>query len=401
MSSSVTEMKPAASLGSRISLAIRRNIQTYTLIIAVIVIWVIFGISTTGHYLDPQNISNLFRQMSVTSFLSIGMVLVIVTGGIDLSVGKLAGFVSVVVAYLQFYVWFSLFPNQLLLPAVLSVICGLLVGTLAGLLQGYIIAYQGLPAFIVTLGGMWLFNGLLLLVTQGKTIAANQAVFSDIAQGYIPAMWGFVIFVLILVFLGWNVFSGRRGKQKYGFKLRPLYLDLVSAVIPAILILAYIISVNAYKGIPVPVLLLAIVAMVMVYVANNTRFGRYAYAIGGNREAARLSGININSVLFRVFILMGFLCGVAGVVLASYVGYGTIAAGTGYELDAIAACILGGTSPLGGVGTIPGALIGALIIASLTNGMQMMNFAPAWQYVVKAIILVLAVLLDVYFKRSR
>jgi D-xylose transport system permease protein len=401
MSSSVTEMKPAASLGSRISLAIRRNIQTYTLIIAVIVIWVIFGISTTGHYLDPQNISNLFRQMSVTSFLSIGMVLVIVTGGIDLSVGKLAGFVSVVVAYLQFYVWFSLFPNQLVLPAILSVICGLIVGVLAGLLQGYIIAYQGLPAFIVTLGGMWLFNGLLLLVTQGKTIAANQAVFSDIAQGYIPAMWGFVIFVLILVFLGWNVFSGRRGKQKYGFKLRPLYLDLVSAVIPAILILAYIISVNAYKGIPVPVLLLAIVAMVMVYVANNTRFGRYAYAIGGNREAARLSGININSVLFRVFILMGFLCGVAGVVLASYVGYGTIAAGTGYELDAIAACILGGTSPLGGVGTIPGALIGALIIASLTNGMQMMNFAPAWQYVVKAIILVLAVLLDVYFKRSR
>jgi len=401
MSSSVTEMKPASSLGSRISLAIRRNIQTYTLIIAVIVIWVIFAITTTGKYLDPQNISNLFRQMSVTSFLSIGMVLVIVTGGIDLSVGKLAGFVSVVAAFLQYYVWHSIFPNQLLLPAILSVICGLLVGTLAGVVQGYIIAFQGLPAFIVTLAGMWLFNGLILLVTQGKTIAADQAVFSSIAQGYIPAMWGILIFVLILVFLGWNVFSGRRGKQKYGFKLRPLYMDLLGAVIPAVLILVYIISVNAYKGIPVPVLLLALVAMVMVYVANNTRFGRYAYAIGGNREAARLSGINITSVLFRVFILMGFLSGVAGVVLASYVGYGTIAAGTGYELDAIAACILGGTSPLGGVGTIPGALIGALIIASLTNGMQMMNFAPAWQYVVKAIILVLAVLLDVYFKRSR
>jgi D-xylose transport system permease protein len=401
MSSSVTEMKPAASLGSRVGMAIRRNIQTYTLIIAVIVIWVIFGITTTGHYLDPQNISNLFRQMSVTSFLSIGMVLVIVTGGIDLSVGKLAGFVSVVVAYLQFYVWFSLFPNQFVLPAILSVICGLAVGVLAGLLQGYIIAYQGLPAFIVTLGGMWLFNGLLLLVTQGKTIAANQAVFSDIAQGYIPGMWAMAIWVLILVYLGWNVLSSRRGKAKYGFKMRPLYMDILVAAIPAVLILAYIISVNAYKGIPVPVILLAFVAMVVVYISNNTRFGRYAYAIGGNREAARLSGININSVLFRVFILMGFLCGVAGVVLASYVGYGTIAAGTGYELDAIAACILGGTSPLGGVGTIPGALIGALIIASLTNGMQMMDFAPAWQYVVKAIILVLAVLLDVYFKKTK
>ncbi len=401
MSSSVTDIKPSSSLGSRIFLAVRRNIQTYTLIIAVIVIWAIFAITTTGKYLDPQNISNLFRQMSVTSFLSIGMVLVIVTGNIDLSVGKLAGFVSVVVAYLQFNTWYHLFPNQLFLSAVLSVICGLLVGVLAGLLQGYIIAFQGLPAFIVTLGGMWLFNGLLLLVTQGKTIAADQPVFSDIAQGYIPGMWGWVIFALIVVFLVWNVWSGRRGKQKYGFQLRPLYLDMLGAAIPAVLIALYLLSVNAYKGIPVPVLILAVVAMAMVYIANNTRFGRYTYAIGGNREAARLSGINITSVLFRVFILMGFLCGVAGVVLASYVGYGTIAAGTGYELDAIAACILGGTSPLGGVGTVPGALIGALIIASLTNGMQMMNFAPAWQYVVKAIILVLAVLLDVYFKRSR
>jgi D-xylose transport system permease protein len=202
--------------------------------------------------------------------------------------------------------------------------------------------------------------------------------------------------------MAWNIFSGRRGKAKYGFKLRPLYMDvLMGAVLPAILILAYLLSVNSYRGIPVPVLLLAIGAMIMIHIANNTRFGRYTYAIGGNREAARLSGINITSVLFRVFVLMGFLSGVAGVVLASYVGYGTIAAGTGYELDAIAACILGGTSPLGGVGTIPGALIGALIIASLTTGLQMLNVAPAWQYVVKAVILVLAVLLDYYFKRNR
>jgi D-xylose transport system permease protein len=401
MNPSVTDLKPTKSLGSRLLLAVRGNIQTYTLLIAVVGIWVIFYFTTGGSYLDPQNISNLFRQMTVTAFLSVGMVLVIVTGGIDLSVGKLAGFVSVVVAYLQYYVWYHLFPDQPLLSAVLSVICGLLVGTLAGVIQGYIIAFQGLPAFIVTLAGMWLFNGLILGVTEGKTIAAHQAVFSDIAQGYIPPVWGLVIFVVILAFLVWNVFSGRRGKQEYGFKLRPLYLDLLGAGIPAVLVLAYILSVNAYKGIPVPVLLLAVVAMIMVYVSNNTRFGRYAYAIGGNREAARLSGINITSVLFRVFVLMGFLCGVGGIVLASYVGYGTIAAGTGYELDAIAACILGGTSTLGGVGTIPGALIGALIIASLSTGLQMMNVAPAWQFVLKAIILVLAVFADVYFKKNR
>ena len=175
----------------------------------------------------------------------------------------------------------------------------------------------------------------------------------------------------------------------------------IITVIPALIVLAYVLLVNTYTGIPAPVLLLAIVALVMMYVSNNTRFGRYVYALGGNREAARLSGINITSVLFRVFTLMGFLCGVAGVVLASYVGYGTIAAGQGYELDAIAACILGGTSPLGGVGTIPGALIGALIIGSLTTGLQMMNVAPAWQFVTKAIILVLAVLVDYYFKKHR
>ena len=389
------------TLGTRFLQSLRRNIQSYILLIAVAAIWAIFFFLTRGSYLYPQNISNLFRQMCVTSFLAIGMVLVIVTGGIDLSVGKLAGFVSVVAAYLQFYVWFKLFPGQVVLPAILSVICGLLVGLIAGVIQGYIIAYLGLPAFIVTLGGMWLFNGLLLLVTQGKTIAANQPVFSDIAQGYIPAVWGWLIFAVIVLALLWNVFRGRRSKQKYGFTPRPLYLDLMTVGIVAVLIFAYILSVNNYKGIPVPVLLLAIVAVVMVYAANNTRFGRYAYSIGGNRDAARLSGVNIDGIIFRVFVLMGGLCGVAGVVLASYVGYGTIAAGTGYELDAIAAAILGGTSPLGGVGTIPGALIGALIIASLTTGLQMLNVAPAWQFVVKAIILVAAVYADVYFKKHR
>jgi D-xylose transport system permease protein len=401
MNVSTTEVKAKVSLGNRLMLSIRRNLQTYMLLVVVVLIWVIFYFLTSGSYLDPQNISNLFRQMTVTSFLSLGMVLVIVTGGIDLSVGKLAGFVSVVCAYLQYFVWYQYFPTHPLLAATLSVICGLLVGTAAGALQGYFIAFQGLPAFIVTLGGMWLFNGLILWRTAGKTIAAHQAYFSSIAQGYIPPVWGWIIFAVILVLLVWNMFTSRRGKAKYGFTLQPLYRDLLNAGIPAVLIAAYIFSVNAYKGIPAPVLLLAVVAMVMLYVANNTPFGRYAYAIGGNREAARLSGINITSVLFRVFILMGFLCGVAGIVLASYVGYGTIAAGQGYELDAIAACILGGTSPLGGVGTIPGALIGALIIGSLSTGLQMMNVAPAWQFVTKAVILVTAVLADVYFKKNR
>jgi D-xylose transport system permease protein len=167
------------------------------------------------------------------------------------------------------------------------------------------------------------------------------------------------------------------------------------------LLALYVYIVNLYQGVPIPVVILAVVAVIMAYVSNNTRFGRYAYAIGGNREAARLSGVNIRNNVFLIFVLMGFLCGVSGVVLASYVGFGTIAAGEGYELDAIAACILGGTSTLGGEGTIFGAMIGSVIMASLTNGLQIMNVQPSWQYMLKGLVLILAVFADVYLRKKR
>ena len=380
---------------------LRLNVQTYTILLALIGIWVIFFITTKGTYLAPQNISNLFRQMSVTAFLAAGMVLVIVTGNIDLSVGKLAGFVSVVAAYLQANLWYKYLPDQPLLSAVLTVIVSLSVGSLFGALQGYIISYLRVPSFIVTLGGQWLLTGLILVVTAGKTIPANQPWFSDIAQGYVPITWGWIFGIVVIGFLFWNMFRSRQNKRKHGFELQNIYIDLLAVIFSSVIILVYVYNVNSYKGIQNPVLLLAITAMIMIYVSNNTRFGRYSYAIGGNRDAARLSGISISGMVFNIFVLMGFLSGVGGVVLASYVGYGTTAAGAGYELDAIASCILGGTSTLGGIGTIQGAMIGALIIASLSTGLQMMNVAPAWQYVLKAIVLVLAVLADVYFKKNR
>jgi len=393
--------KPKISFSSEFFQIMRSNVQTYTILVALIGIWIIFFFATDGTYLAPQNVSNLFRQMSVTAFLAVGMVLVIVTGNIDLSVGKMAGYVSVVVAYFQAYIWYAYLPNQPFLAATLSVLIGLAVGAFFGALQGYIIAYMRVPSFIVTLAGQWLFNGLILLQTGGKTIPANQPWYSDIAQGYVPIFWGWVFAVVVIGILFWNMFRSRQNKQKHGFELRNVYIDLLFTGFTALVILIYVYNVNSYKGIQNPVLLLAVTAMIMMYVSNNTRFGRYSYAIGGNRDAARLSGININAMTFKIFILMGFLCGVAGIVLASYVGYGTVAAGAGYELDAIASCILGGTSTLGGVGTVPGAMIGALIIASLSTGLQMMNVAPAWQYVVKAVVLVLAVLADVYFKKNR
>jgi len=379
----------------------RANLQTYALIFATILIWGFFLAVTNGGYLSPQNFSNLFRQMTVTALLSCGMVLVIVTGGIDLSVGNFAGFVSVVVAKFQADIWTEVLPGQILLTTILSVVVGLAVGILFGMIQGSVIAYLRVPAFIVTLGGMWVFKGALLIVTEGKTIPANQPYFSQIAQGYLPPLVGWILAAGIVALLFYNMFSGRQKKRRYGFDLGSLYMDLLKTILFAGVVVAYVYYVNRYHGIQMPVLLLAIVAVALSYVSNNTRFGRYAYAIGGNREAARLSGVNINNNIFRIFVLMGFLCGVSGIVLASYVGYGTIAAGYGYELDAIAACILGGTSPLGGVGTIFGAMVGSLIMASLTNGLQIMNVPAAWQYVLKGVVLVLAVYGDVYLKKNR
>ncbi len=380
---------------------LKSNFQTYAILFALGALWILFTILTNGAYMGPQNISNLFRQMTVTSFLAIGMVFVIVTGNIDLSVGRLAGFVSVVVAYFQANVWFRQIPDQPLLSAVLSVLIGLGVGLLWGVLQGYIIAFLGVPSFIVTLGSMFILSGAILLVTQGKTIPANQPIFSDIAQGYLPQTLGWAIGFIVLVALLLRSLNKIRRKRKYGLQPPNIGVELAGVIITSALVFGYIYWVNEYRGIQMPVFLLALTALVMSHLANNTRFGRYAYAIGGNREAARLSGVNIQRSIFLVFALMGLLCGIAGVVLASYVGYGTIAAGQGYELDAIASAILGGTSTLGGVGTISGALIGALIMSSLTTGLQMLNVAPAWQYVVKGAVLVLAVYADVYFKRSR
>lgn len=395
------EQHQSSGLYGEISKIFRQNLQTYTIILALIVIWALFGSLTKGAFFSSQNFSNLFRQMTVTSFLGIGMVLVIVTGGIDLSVGKVAGFVSVMAAYFQARVWYNLIPDQPILAAVLSVIIGLLVGLAFGAVQAYLIAFLRMPPFITTLGGLFVARGLILWRTEGKTIPANQPGFDYIAQGYLSPTIGWILAILVVLFLFYNMANSRRRKLKYGITVPNLYYDIAFTAFFSILVLVYVFVVNKYKGMQVPVGLLAIASVIMTYIANNTRFGRYTYAIGGNREAARLSGINIKKTLFMVYSLMGMMAGVAGVVMASYVGYGTIAAGEGYELDAIASAILGGTSTLGGVGTIFGALVGALIMTSLTTGLQMLNVAPAWQYLVRGLVLVLAVLLDVTMKKQK
>ncbi|MBN2304392.1 MAG: sugar ABC transporter permease [Anaerolineae bacterium] len=392
--------EPAPTLTTTIWNQLRMNLQTYTLIAALVLIWLYFSYRTDGTYLAPRNFSNLFRQMTITAFLSVGMVLVIVTGNIDLSVGKLAGFVSVVVAYYQANYLTKHFDQDWVVM-LLSILIGIGVGLVYGIIQGYIIAYLNVTAFIVTLGSMWLLDGAILLRTAGRTIQANQPLFSEIGQGYQSDNFGWILAGVAVVFLFYTMFRGRQKKRSYNFDLPPLPMDLAKVTGLSALILIYIYRVNNYKGVPNPVLLLAIVVLIMIYISNNTRFGRYAYAIGGNREATKLSGVSIQRNIFLVFVLMGFLCGISGVTMASYVGYGTISAGDGYELDAIAACILGGTSTLGGVGTVFGAIVGAVIMVSLTNGLQMINTPAAYQYILKGIVLVVAVYADVRLSKNR
>ncbi len=286
---------------------VRKNVQTYIIIFALVAIWGVFAIGTKGTYFSPQNISNLFRQMTVTSFLAIGMVLVMVTGGIDLSVGKMAGFVSVIVARFQKDVWFAIIPDQPILAAFLSVIVGIIVGILFGSFQSYIIAYLRVPSFIVTLGGQFILSGGILLATQGKTIAANQEGFSVIGQGYFRPPYDWIMGIVVVLILFGLMFLNRRNKVKYGFELKPIIQDIIRTASFSILILVYIFIVNKFNGVPIPVLILAVAAIIMSYISTNTKFGRYAYAIGGNREAARLSGINIKKQIFMIFGLMGLL----------------------------------------------------------------------------------------------
>jgi D-xylose transport system permease protein len=400
--------------------AFRKNIRSYILILALLAIWVGFGLATPAYY-SADHIQDILTQVAIIAIMACGMVFVIVTGGIDLSVGYGAGFVSVVAAALLYFNVISkplaaLFPHMPpgtleVVTACITVLLCLLLGVLMGVFQGTIIAYLGVPPFIATLGGMFIFKSGILLVTQGKSLfISSNDTYKFIAQGLLPPTVGYVLVALVALVLIVRVFTARGRKQKFGNELAPIAVDLAKAGFFVVIVAAYVLVVNrvfdptadpSVRGVPFLVVLLAIIGLLMSYISTNTRFGRYTYAIGGNREAARLSGINIKKYVFGIFVTMGALMGVSGIALAAYVGSGTTGAGGGYELDVIASCILGGTSTLGGEGTIFGAIIGALIMQSLGNGLQMMNVNSNVQYLIKGLVLILAVWADISMKKKR
>ena len=388
---------------------IKIDIKAYALIIALLFIWLLFGSLTGGIFFSSRNLSNLLRQMTIVSFLSIGMTLVIITGNIDLSVGSMTGFIGVIAAYLQAVMLPEILPGLFpslsaeglgILSTIVTIIICLLVSILVGIYQGYIIAYLKVPAFIVTLGGMLIFRGAILGVSGGRTIVPVENSLRWVAQGYLPKNLGIILVVITTMVIFLMSLRSRNKKKKYGFKIKPLNYDLMMASAYSVLVLGSVLIVNNYRGVPNPVIIMVVIAILVTYLANNTKFGRYVYALGGNIEATKFSGINVQFVIFKVFILMGLLSGVAGIVLTGYVAAGTIGGGLNYELTAIGGCVIGGTSLMGGRGTVLGALIGTLIVASLENGMSIMNMSVFWQYMVKGLVLILAVYVDVASKKN-
>ncbi len=400
MEISVGYEKRGGGLGAIVLDAIKHNTKQYTMFLALVAIWVIFSFLDDS-FLTARNFSNLFVQSATTAVLAIGMVLVIVAGHIDLSVGSVLGFTGAVCAMAMIKLEWGVVP---------AVLATLATGAAIGAWHGFWIAYRKVPAFIVTLASMLAFRGLIIGLTGGQTQGLEMAPtatadrFKLIGQGYLPtlrpaaegafhdtSLYFVLAVVAVYVLLALRT---RRARRAYGFPVLPAYAEALKLAFVSAIFAAFGLVMVVYLGIPWSVILVLGLAVVFSFVAGNTTFGRHLYAIGGNPDAARLSGIRVARNTFFLFLVMGMVTALAGIVYTSRLNAATTSAGQNAELDAIAAAVIGGTSLLGGEGTIFGAIVGALVMASLDNGMSLMNLDITFQYVIKGLILLLAVWVD-------
>ena len=366
-------------------------LRAYIMIAVLGVIWVYFHWATDSIFLTPRNLSNLMTQMSVTAILAVGMLMVIVSGNIDLSVGSALGFAGGVAAY-------AMTMSGWGLPT--AVIAAVVVSVAIGVFHGVLIAYLNIPAFIVTLGGLLAWRGGVKWLLGGNTIPVSNETFKAIGNNDLPVSAGWILAAAAILFVLFLAYRKARSVRDYGLGDANYGGELLKAIIPIGGIVAFIWAMNAYHGVPIPVLILLAVALSGGFLTNSTVFGRYLYAIGGNAEAARLSGIDNKRNIVKVYALLGVFTGVAALIFTARVGSAAPDAGVLKELDAIAACVIGGASLMGGRGTIFGACIGALIMASLDNGMSLLNVRDFMQDIIKGSILVAAVGLDMMGRRQ-
>lgn len=366
------------------------DIRAFTMIGALILIWIIFGIITNGKYISSRNLSLLVRQMTITAVLTTGVTLLIIAGHIDLSLGSVVGLTGGIGAILQIKMGWS---------PVTAIIVVLLAGVLIGLWHGFWVALQNVPAFIVTLGGLMIFRGILLGISHGRTVSPFSQNYRIIGQGYLNQTTGLVIAVAVSILFVILQLSERHKRIGYGFNTDSTAVFSIKTVFYCALIIGATLFLNAYEGIPVPVVILIILAAILIFISTKTKFGRHVYAMGDNLEAARLSGINTTRLTMILFVISGLFAAIAGIILTARLNAAPTSAGLGAEMDAVAAAVIGGTSLMGGVGSIPGAIVGALVMASLDNGMSLMNVDVFYQQIIKGLILILAVWFDVKSKK--
>ena len=366
-------------------------LRAYIMLGVLALIWVYFHWATGSIFLTPTNLSNLATQMSVTGILAVGMLMVIVSGNIDLSVGSVLGFAGGIAAVCMTTYELGLVP---------SILAAVLVGILIGGFQGALTAYFNIPAFIVTLGGLLAWRGAVKWLLGGYTVPVADDTFKAIGNEYIlPTVgWGFA--VVAILFILFMAYRNAKSVKDYGLGEANYSSEMLKAVVPALGVIGFIWMMNSYRGIPVPVVILLAVALFGAFLTNSTTFGRYLYAIGGNADAARLSGIDNKRNVLVVYGLLGAFTGIAALIFTARVGSAAPDAGVLKELDAIAACVIGGASLVGGRGTVFGACLGALIMASLDNGMSLLNVRDFMQDIIKGSILVIAVGLDMFGRRG-
>ncbi len=369
-------------------------LRAYTMVFALIAIWIFFQLRTRsdlypyGLFLHPVNFANLLKQMSVTGVLAVGMLFVIVARQIDLSVGSLVGLAGGIAAMTQ---------GWGLLPSLVSAI---VIGTVIGALQGSLVAYANIPSFIVTLGGLLTWRGVILYLSKGETIPVRLPVFRLLGVALLTPASGMALATVAIVAVIWLTIRRERARRRHGLPVSSTVVIVARIVVPAVLIVIFISMMNKQGGVPLPVIILLAVAIAGHFLTQSTTFGRYLYAIGSNPDAARLSGINSCRHILAAFGFLGALVGIASLLHTGRVGSASPDAGTLMELDAIAACVIGGTSLMGGRGKVSGALLGALVMASLDNGMSLLSVENATQYIIKGAVLVAAVGFDMAGRRK-
>jgi D-xylose transport system permease protein len=398
------------------------------MLVALALIWVAFHIMSGGTFLTPRNLWILSVQTASVAIMATGMVLVIVSRNIDLSVGSLLGVLGMAMALIQAEILPSFLGFDHPLTWIIALAAGIALGAVIGGFQGAIVAYVGVPSFIVTLGGLLVWRGVAWALASGRTIAPMDSTFRLIgggSQGSIGGGWSWFVGVVACVGIVALLIDSRRQRMKYHFRLRPMWAEVTLGVVMCGAVLAAVYVLNRYylpeglarayaeergieypeaglnisAGIAYPVLIALGVALVMTFVATRRRFGRYVYAIGGNPEAAELGGINSRRTIVKTFALMGSLVGLAAGVQIARLNAAVSGLGTLSELYVIAAAVIGGTSFAGGIGTIPGAVLGALLMQSLQSGMVLMNVDAPLQNIVVGVVLVIAVTLDSIYRR--